>query len=731
MEVCLVIEVVKKDEEIIFNLETKNSMYQMKVDKYNVLKHLWYGSKTSTDMEYLLDYPDVGFSGQINEVDDSTYSLDTLPVEYSCFGVGDFRVPAISVIHSNGSDAIDLRYQSYSIKKGKYSIKDLPSVYSNNDDCDSLEIVLKDTSSDIYVILKYGVFNDKDIICRSAVIRNEEDSKICLNKAFSMCLDIPYGSLDIIHFHGRHAMERQFERIPITHNIYEFSSTRGTSSHQESPSIIICDKNCNEEFGDCFGATLMYSGNFKIQLEGDQLNQVRMVMGINPDTFSWTLNHNEEFYTPEVILSFSNEGLSKLSHNFHDIIRNNVCRGKYSLESRPVLINNWEATYFDFDAFKILDIANTAASLGIDMMVLDDGWFGKRDSDKSGLGDWYANEDKLKMPLKDLVSKVKSRGTKFGIWFEPEMISEDSNLYRNHPDWAVKIPGRKPGRSRNQLVIDITRSDVRDYLYESISRIIKDCSIDYIKWDFNRSISDVYTYSLSSSNQKEMGHRFVLGLYELLEKLNHDFPNLLIEGCCGGGGRFDAGMLYYCPQIWCSDNTDAYDRSKIQYGTSFIFPISTIGSHVSAVPNHQSGRITPLSARSVVAMSGSFGYELDLNTLSDTDLEKIKQDIKDFKKYNKLIHNGDYYRLSNPNDDNFALWEFVSDEEVLVQGIIFRSEANQLRYNIKLRGLDSDKKYIDSNNNVYTGSALMNGGILLPKSSGDYYSVMIHLKKQY
>ena len=456
-----------------------------------------------------------------------------------------------------------------------------------------------------------------------------------------------------------------------------------------------------------------------------------MLMGINSECFSWELKPNEQFSTPEVILSYSDSGMETLSHNFHNVIRNNICRGEYKQSERPVLINNWEATYFDFNEERLENIAKEASKLGVDMFVMDDGWFGKRDSDTSGLGDWFVNEGKLKGGLNTLVEKVKSYGMKFGIWFEPEMVSEDSELYRTHPEWAIQIPNRKPTRSRYQLVLDMTRQDVRDYLFKVISDVLSSADISYVKWDMNRSICDWYSAALPVENMGEMQHRYVLGLYELLDRLTSEFPHILFEGCSGGGGRFDAGILYYCPQIWCSDDTDAYERTKIQYGTSFFYPISTIGSHVSIVPNHQTGRITPFETRAVTAMSGSFGYELDLNTLSEEEKNAVVEQNKRFKKYGPLIHNGRYYRLSNPMTDKFAIWSFVSENsgEVLVHGMIFRTEPNMTRYSVKLRGLISDKKYVvDGDNTIYTGKALMEGGILLPKPWGDFFPIELHLK---
>lgn len=714
----------------IFYLETKNTLYQMKVDEYGVLLHLWYGKKTDCNMDYLLDYPDVGFAGNVYDVDNCrTYSLNTLPLEYGTAGVGDYRVPAVSITHADGSTALDLRYQEHRILKGKYSIPGLPAVYAREEEAETLEIILKDTATNVRVVLKYGILENLDGITRSVVIINDGEKSVTINRAHSLSIDMPYGDWEWMHFHGRHAMERQVERASLLHGIQESGSTRGTSSHQQNPSVLLCEKNCTETSGFCMGAVLMYSGGFQTQIELDQLNQTRMVMGIHPETFCWTLDSGDSFYTPEVILSCSDEGMDKLSAQFHRIIRENVCRGKYKMAERPVLINNWEATYFDFDEEKIFNIAKKASELGVDMMVLDDGWFGKRDSDSAGLGDWFVNEDKIKGGLERLVGKINNLGMKFGIWFEPEMISEDSNLYREHPDWAIQIPGRKPTRGRYQLVVDMTRQDVRDYLYQVISNVLDNANVEYIKWDMNRSISDWYSLELSSDRQGEMPHRYVLGIYELLERLTTDYPYVLFEGCSGGGGRFDAGMLYYCPQIWCSDDTDAYERTKIQYGTSFFYPISTVGSHVSAVPNHQTGRMTPLETRAVTAMAGSFGYELDLNTLSDKDKAEVAEQIVCFKKYGPLIHNGSYHRLSNPTEDKFAIWSFVSEDkkQVLVHGMIFRTEANMLRYPVRLRGLDGTKRYrLNETGQIYTGQALMEAGILLPKAWGDYAPVELY-----
>jgi alpha-galactosidase len=719
---------VTTGNETIFTITTKNTTYQMKADEYGVLQHLWYGAKVDGDMSYLYDYPDVGFSGNLYEAENKrTYSLNTLPQEYACEGVGDYRIPAIAVTHADGSNALDLRYQSYRIQKGKYAIAGLPAVYAKEEEAEALEIVLKDTATDIQVILRYGVLAELDLLTRCVSISNQGNTPVQLTKAASFCLDLPAGKWDWMHFQGRHTLERVPERTPLFHGIQESSSTRGTSSHQQNPSVLLCTSDCTETSGACIGAAFLYSGSFQTKIECDQMGQVRMVMGLHPDLFCWELQPQATFDTPEVMFSYSNTGMETLSHHFHTAIRAHVCRGEYQFAERPVLINNWEATYFDFNADKILHIAQEAARLGVDMLVLDDGWFGKRDGDCSGLGDWFVNEEKLQGSLSELVSKIKELGMRFGIWFEPEMISEDSDLYRSHPDWAIQIPNRKPNRSRYQLVLDMTNPDVQDYLFQVMSDILSSADISYVKWDMNRSICDWYTATLPAGRQKEMSHRYVLGVYALLERLITAFPHVLFEGCSGGGGRFDAGMLYYCPQIWCSDDTDAFERTKIQYGTSFFYPTSTVGSHVSVVPNHQTGRVTPVETRAITAMAGSFGYELDLNTLTEEEKASVQQQIQQFKQYGPLIHNGLYYRLSNPLEDAYAIWAFVSEDkkEALVQGMIFRTEPNLLRYGIKLRGLDPDRNYV-LDGVSYSGSALMQGGILLPRSWGDYAPVSMH-----
>ncbi len=710
-------------ENSVFHLETAHTLYQMKVDSFGILNHLWYGARTDCCMDYLLDYPDVGFAGNPYEAGNRrTYSLNSLPLEYAAGGAGDYRVPAVSVTHADGSGALDLRFREYRIRQGKYEIPGLPAVYAEDDEAETLEIILEDALSSVEISLLYGVLPGEDVITRAVIVKNNGNSGIRINRVHSLCMDMPRGEWEWIHFHGRHAMERQMERSPLIHGIQENGSTRGTSSHQQNPAVLLCEKGCTETNGFCMGAALMYSGGFQTQIERDQVDQVRWVMGINPDTFAWKLDPGECFHAPEVILSCSGQGMGELTHRFHHVIRHHVCRGEYKLSQRPVLINNWEATYFDFDDAKIERIAEQAAELGIDMLVLDDGWFGKRDDDMSGLGDWSVNETKLRGGLGRLIGRINEMGMKFGLWFEPEMVSEDSELYRQHPDWAIRIPGRNPVRGRYQLVLDMSRPEVVEHLYQVMSRMLRENHIEYVKWDMNRSICDWYTAKLPAERQAEMPHRYVLGLYQLLDRLTGEFPHVLFEGCSGGGGRFDAGMLYYCPQIWCSDNTDGHDRTLIQYGTSFFYPVSTVGAHVSAVPNHQTGRVTALGTRGTVAMAGTFGYELDLNMLSREEKEQVALQVKNYKAHQDLIHNGRYYRLSNPFEENGAAWAFVSEDrnKVLIQGVVFRAAANVLRMRLRLAGLKADAVYRSvQDGRTYTGQALMTGGILLPEIKGD------------
>ncbi len=716
----------------VFKLHTKNSVYQMQVRDYDTLAHLYYGADIGdSDASHRIISLDRGFSGNPYEAgDDRTFSLDVLPQEYSGYGNGDYRINAMEVTHEDGSDAIHLRYESYSMTEGKYSLKGLPCMFGNADEAETLEIVLYDRITNLKVHLLYGVFYDLDVITRAVRMENKGDKIVTIQRAMSMEMDYPNKHMDLIHFYGRHAMERLTERLPLYHGVQSVESKRGMSSHQHNPFVILCDRPTSEKHGDCYGFALAYSGNFRCEIEVDQMEQTRLVIGIHPYHFSYRLNTGDVFETPEVIMAYSAKGLSGLSHIYHDAYRSNLIRSKYVTAPRPILVNNWEATYFNFNEEKLFNIAKNAKEIGLDMFVLDDGWFGKRDTDYSGLGDWVVNESKIKGGLPQLVKRIKALGMKFGLWIEPEMVSEDSDLYRNHPDWILRIPQRHMTRSRHQLNLDITRKEVRDYVMEQIFQVLDSCEADYVKWDMNRSVANVYSSALPGERQGEVFHRYMLGVYEMMERLVTRYPNLLFENCAGGGGRFDAGMLYYSPQIWCSDNTDAIDRLKIQYGTSFGYPISTMGAHVSVCPNHQTGRTTPFETRAVVASAGTFGFELDLEHLTPKEKEMAKKQILEYKQIEHLVQTGDYYRLSNPfHNDDYVLWQFVSKDkkETIVNGVQLRNEPNPHIHLIYPEGLLAEEHYKDTATGaVYTGAALMKAGIPLPVGEGDYQPIKYH-----
>ena len=719
------------EKDRTFTLHTVGTTYQMQVDSFGYLLHLYYGRKAAGCMDYLLTFYDRGFSGNPYDAgNDRTYSMDVLPQEFPCFGTGDFRSAAFVVKNADGSIACDLRFRDYSIKKGKYSLSGLPAVYASDTEAETLEIYLEDPVTNVQAVLLYGVLPERDIITRAVKIINQGQGRICIEKIQSACLDFVSGKYDLLTFYGRHAMERNFQRTAVMHGNYVIGSRRGTSSHQYNPLLILAEQTASENAGSCYGMSLMYSGNFKGEAEQDQYQQTRILLGLQDEQFSYPVEPGDSFIAPEVILTYSSEGLNRLSQNLHTCIRKHVCRGKYKEEVRPILVNSWEAAYFDFTGETIYDLAVQAKEAGIEMVVMDDGWFGKRDDDNSGLGDWIVNEKKLGCTLGELIGRINALGVKFGIWIEPEMVSEDSDLYHAHPDWAFTIPGRKPGRSRNQLVLDFSRKEVVDYIFDQLCKVLDQGNVEYVKWDMNRSLSDVY--SAAATDQGKVVHDYVLGVYDFLERLIERYPDMLIEGCSGGGGRFDAGMMYYTPQIWCSDNTDAVDRVKIQYGTSFGYPVSTVGSHVSDVPNHQTGRVTSMHTRSVVAMAGTFGYELDLGKLSSEEKKEIRVQIADYKKYAPLILNGRYYRLSNPYTDETGSWAFVSEDqqEVLLNVVVLEMHGNMTVPYVKLQGLSEDASYQEEKSGrIYSGSALMEMGIPIPARMKEYPAYQMYFKK--
>lgn len=740
-----------EEKTAVFTLHTQHTTYQMQLDPMGHLLHLYYGRRIGDGSSFYL-YPaaDHGFSPDYAAASEvrGSYSPDVLPQEYSASNRGDFRVTALHVKNAQGACGAELVYQSHTIYEGAYRLEGLPAAFGA---CETLAVTLADPVIGLEVQLLYGVYADQDIITRAAVLSNRSQAPLTLEKAASACLDIPFGKWELIQFHGRHAMERQMQRTPLGTDIRRVASLRGASSHHHNPFVILCEPAANEEYGSCYGVMPVYSGNHCTDIEVDCNGATRLVTGIHPDAFSWHLAAGEQFTAPQVILCYTHEGLGDLSRRYHRFIRHCLCRST-TLQTGQVLINNWEATYFDFDQDKIYAIAQKAASLGVDLMVLDDGWFGKRDSDRSGLGDWFVNTRKLLGGLDPLIEKINALGMKFGIWIEPEMVSPDSDLYRAHPDWALTLPGREPIMSRSQLVLDMSRADVVDYLTERFTALLRDHHIEYIKWDMNRNMADVYSHALPPERQGEVFHRYMLGVYTLLDRLTSRFPHVLFEGCAGGGGRFDAGMLAYVPQFWCSDNTDAIERLSIQYGTSFGYPVSAMGAHVSACPNHQTGRTVPLGTRGVVAMSGTFGYELDLNKLSRSERSLVKKQIARYREYAALIRTGDYYRLTDPAKADFwHAWQFTAPDasQALLNLVVVHPHGNPMPLHVTFKGLDPAGIYkiqrfepqgclqtaegpraaASLTGLKFTGAQLMYAGLTLPQLYGDYPSVQILLRR--
>lgn len=719
----------------IFTLHTKNSTYQMKVDEQNMLIHTYYGNRTDdTDCSYLIRMADRGFSGNIPGTDrERVYSLDFLPQEFPVYGDGDYRVDCLKADLGSGVQDGMFFFDSYQVREGKYNIPGLPAFFSSEkSEGETLEIVLKDAVEEVYVHLLYGVFEELDIITRAAVVENRTEGDIQISRIMSACLDLGMGKYDLIHFYGKHAGERQMERNSLPHGITELRSTRGTSSHQHNPFVILADKDTTESTGECYSASFLYSGGFHAQAEVDQFNQTRLVIGIDDYDFSWKLKKGESFSTPEVCLTYSADGFSKLSQTLHQAIVSNLIRSCWKDRVRPILVNNWEATYFDFNKDNLIAIAKEAAELNLDMLVLDDGWFGKRDDDNSSLGDWFVNEEKLKGGLNQLATEINEMGLQFGLWFEPEMVSPISELYKEHPDWCIHIPGRNRSEARRQLILDYSREDVCNYIIEKISEVLSSAPISYVKWDMNRNMSEIGSAKLPANRQREVAHRYILGLYKVLEEITTRFPDVLFESCSGGGGRFDPGMLYYMPQTWTSDNTDAIERLKIQFGTSMVYPNASIGCHVSAVPNHQVDRITPIETRGVVAMSGNFGYELDITKLPESEKEIIKEQVKLYKEIRETIQFGKCYRLSSPFENNDIAWMFISKdcEEIIVSFVRTLAKPNSKFISLKLVGLDESLKYeILGENIIVGGDELMNIGLNVPELKGDYQAKMWRLKK--
>lgn len=737
----IIINIFYNEKDKAFKLRANNTDYMMKVCEEGYLAHIYYGNKVpDEDLTYLLRLDESPFTPATNDRDRASF-MDTLPFEYPCFGLGDYRESAFKIMDANGMSTCDLRYVSHKMYEGKPKLEGLPATFATEESgCSTLEITMYDKYADIEVVLIYTAFNKLDVITRSAVITNKGEKPFKITRALSACVDFDTDKMDMITLNGSWARERAVERCRLHHAKQLVDSCKGESSHQNNPFVALCDNNADEDKGEVFGFNFVYSGNFYAQAEVTQHKKTRFLMGINPLDFEWLLEKGESFTCPEVVMVHSDEGIGKMSRTFHDLYRNNLIRGEYKDKRRPILINNWEATYFNFDTDKLIDIAKEASKLGIEMLVMDDGWFGHRDSDNSSLGDWFVYEKKLKGGLKYLVDEVNKLGMKFGIWFEPEMISPDSELYKAHPDWAIQIKGRPLTLCREQYVLDYSRKEVRDYVYGMMRKILDSANIEYIKWDMNRQLTEVGSATLPADRQRELWHRYVLGVYDLMDRLTTDYPHILLENCSGGGARFDPGMLYYSPQIWCSDDTDAIERLKIQHGTSMCYPCSAMGAHVSDCPNHTVGRNTPFKTRGHVAMVGTFGYELDVTRIPQEDRDAIPAQIEEFNKFNKLVRTGDHYRIGNMFEDNtWDAWEFVAKDksEALFEFVQVLARPNERSRRIKLKGLEPEAYYYEESepDKKISGAALMNAGINIAKIwngdglYGDFCSKILHFIK--
>ncbi len=703
-----------------FHLQTPNTSYVLRLYGASILEHVYWGKRidslngmSGTQVDgpsfSVLDWEYAGQEG------DRRLSTNAYPQEYSFFGSCDFRKPAFHAQYADGSRITKMQYVSHKIYAGKPKLSGLPATYVACDrEADTLEITMRDDLTGLSLIYRYCVFADYDAICRNVEVLNQGTQCVDLKSVLSFSIDLERTEFDFINLSGAWARERHLERRALQSGTTKVESRKGTSSHYHSPFFALTDHHATEDRGDVYGFSLVYSGNFEAGVEVDPIGQTRAFMGINSFDFSWRLEPGETFTVPEAVMVYSANGLGEMSRTFHRLYRNRLARGKWRDLERPVLINNWEGTYFDFDEEKIVNIAACAQKAGVEMLVLDDGWFRKRNDDKCSLGDWYANPKKLPNGIDGLAKRINRLGMKFGLWFEPEMISRDSDLYRAHPEWALQVAGRTSSEGRNQLVLDLSRRDVQDYIIDFMSEHLSAAPIAYVKWDMNRYLSCVGSAALPANCQSEVYHRYVLGLYRVLETLVTRFPEVLFEGCSGGGGRFDAGQMHYFNQYWTSDDTDAIERMYIQHGTSMVMPSSFMAAHVSASPNHQVKRVTSLKTRGYVAMNGQFGYELDVTAMSQEELKVIAEQIQEYKRIREIVHKGNMYRTHSPFDSNHAGWMYVTEDKCTAVLFHFTVQnwPTKMPWRIRAAGLDENRMYrLQSTGEVFSGAVLMNYGI--------------------
>ncbi|RED89382.1 alpha-galactosidase [Cohnella phaseoli] len=716
-----------REQERAFHLQGPHTSYIIQLNQKGVPMHAYWGRKIREEnLQGLLVYTERSSFSPNPYPEDRTISFDTLPQEYPAYGGGDFRHPAFQVQLEDGSTVSEFACTAHRIFSGKPELEGLPSTYAEREDeAQTLELTLKDELSGLEAVLSYTVFAAHDAIARSVRLTNGGRSPLRLLRAMSASVDFNRDSFRMLQLSGSWARERDLYARELVPGIQSIESRRGSSSHQHNPFIALVAPGADEQQGEAYGFSLVYSGSFVAQTEVDQFKTARVSIGINPFDFEWRLEPGESFQTPEAVMVYSSEGLGGMSRTYHRLYRTRLCRGVHRDRARPVLVNNWEATYFQFNADKIESIAKVGRELGIELFVLDDGWFGRRDSDNCSLGDWKVDYRKLPGGLEDLAARVNRLDMRFGLWFEPEMVSPDSDLYRAHPDWCLHVPGRRRTEGRQQLVLDLSREDVCDYLIESIGSVLRSAPITYVKWDMNRNMTEIGSALLLPHRQRETAHRYMLGLYRVLEAITSQFPDILFESCSGGGGRFDPGMLYYMPQTWASDNTDAIHRLRIQYGTSMVYPVSSMGAHVSAVPNHQTGRLTSLQTRADVAMSGNFGYELDLTQMTDEEKEEVKKQVEFYKEIRHVVQFGEFYRLRSPFEGNDAAWMSVTEDgtEAFAVHVNVLAEPNGPLEWLKLQGLDPAARYrVEGSGEVYGGDQLMYVGLPIPRAHVDYKS---------
>ncbi len=717
------------EEKQIFKLDAGDSSYILKILKNEIPLHLYYGKKINDTAVEDMSYrgPTASFNPHLGDFRDPTFTMGMSSIEYSGNGTADFRTTSVAIENPDGNSVTDMRYKGFEITKGKPSIDGMPSLYGDENECETLELILEDRVTKAEAHLFYTVFEDLSAITRSVKIVNASDNILRLEKVMSCCVDLPFSDLEMITLYGKWNKERNISCESLRHGKTSISSKRGSSGHADNPFVALKKKNASEDFGEVYAFNLVYSSNFIMEAEVDVYNCTRFQAGINPEDFRWKLEAGDSFSAPEVVMVYSDEGLGKMSRTFHKLYRNHLIPRKWKTAHRPLLINSWEASFFNIDTKKILDFAKSAKELGIEMVVVDDGWFGHRDLDNSSLGDWYVHEGKFPGGLGELIDGVHNIGMKFGIWYEPEMVSPDSDLFRAHPDWYLHVPSRPGSLGRSQYVLDMSRDDVVDNIWEQMNALLSKHTVDYVKWDFNRNLTEVGSAVLPADRQKEVYHRYVLGVYKLMNRLVTTYPDLLLENCSGGGGRFDPAMLYFSPQIWCSDNTDALERLTIQYGTSLCYPISSMGSHVS------DNKRTSYENKGNVAQFGTFGYELDPLKLTDEEREIIKKQVEEYHKYHDIITNGDFYRLINPAEDTFhCAWMSVSEDKskAVVLSAVIRKPISII-YFLRLKGLDPNKNYRRSDTGeIYSGSTLMYAGLNLTRQKDtDGTSLLLYFEE--